>query len=179
MNEGRLDNLLQFKTNNIENIMSKGGVRMKKTKDEKSSWKFHHFGAVVEDLEKAIVHFEDLGIGPFTPNPSEGVKERKVYGKTADIKLKGAVTKLGPLEFELIQPVRGKSVQKVFLDTKGEGINHIGFIVQDLEKEVARLEQMGFAAISTGRIPDNGGFAYFKTDSVGGVFIELIEPPAD
>ena len=67
---------------------------------------------------------------------------------------------------------------------------HDGISINELAKETSlgkstmtsmldRLEQMGFAAISTGKIPDNGGFAYFKTDSVGGVFIELIEPPAD
>lgn len=140
-----------------------------------SSWKFDHVGAVVRDLDKAMKYFQSMGIGPFTTNPSEVATDRKVYGKPANIKLKGAEAHLGPIKFELIQPVEGESVQKEFLKSKGEGMNHIGFIVDDLETEVKKLEEMGFSVISSGKIPPSGGFAYVGTNKVGGVIIELIK----
>ena len=141
------------------------------------TWKFHHLGAIVRDLDKAIEYFQSLGIGPFISNASEGVRDRKVYGKPANIKLRGAEAPLGPIKLEVIQPVEGNSVQKEFLESKGEGINHIGFIVDDLEEEVKKLEERGFRVISTGKIPPNGGFAYMGTNKIGGVVIELIEKP--
>jgi 4-hydroxyphenylpyruvate dioxygenase-like putative hemolysin len=140
-----------------------------------TSWTFHHVGVVVRDLDKAMKYFQSIGIGPFTANPSEVATDRKVYGKPANIKLKGAEAQLGPIKFELIQPVEGESVQKEFLENKGEGMNHIGFIVDDLETEVRKLEKKGFSVISSGKIPPSGGFAYVGTNKVGGVIIELIK----
>jgi len=149
---------------------------MDKTKGEKrASWTLHHVGVVVKDLDKAIEYFLSLGIGPFVSNPSAVATDRKVYGKPADIKLRGAEAQLGPIKFELIQPVSGESVQKEFLETKGEGMNHIGFMVVDLDKEVKKLGERGFHPISTGKIPPKGGFAYMGTNRVGGVVIELIK----
>lgn len=149
---------------------------MGKNKTEESgSWKFDHVGGVVRDLDKAIEYFQSLGIGPFVSNPSEVAMDRKVYGKPANIKLKGAEAHLGPIKFELIQPVEGESVQKEFLESKGEGMNHIGFVVNDLDKEVTKLEEKGLKVISSGKIPPSGGFAYVGTNKVGGVIIELIK----
>ena len=149
--------------------------RYKTVAEKSASWKFHHLGVVVKDLDKAIEYYQSLGIGPFVSNPSEVATDRKVYGKPANIKLKGAEAHLGPIKFELIQPVEGESVQKEFLESKGEGMNHIGFVVNDLEKEVRKLEEKGFSVISSGKIPPSGGFAYVGTNKVGGVVIELIK----
>ena len=140
-----------------------------------ATWKFTHVGTIVKDLDQAIGYFQSLGIGPFVPNASEVVTDRKVYGKPAKIKLRGAAAPLGPIRFEVMQPVEGNSVQKEFLESKGEGINHIGFIVDNLEEEVKKLEECGFRAVSTGKIPPNGGFAYMDTNKIGGVMIELIQ----
>jgi catechol 2,3-dioxygenase-like lactoylglutathione lyase family enzyme len=151
---------------------------MTQEREDGSGWTFHHLGVVVKDLDKAIEYFESLGLGPFSPNPSESVTDRKVYGKPANIKLKGAAAKLGPLEVELLQPVEGRSIQSDYLDKKGEGINHIGFVVHDLQKAIRKLEEKGFSVVSSGTLPDSGGFAYFNTDQVGGMMIELIQYPS-
>lgn len=138
------------------------------------TWKLDHVGVVVKDLEKAIEYYQSLGMGPFVPNPSESAADRKIYGKPApNVKVKGVVAQMGPIKFELMQPIEGESLQKEFLKSKGEGINHIGFVVDDLEGEMAKLEEKGFKVISGGKIPPNGGFAYFDTDKLGGVIFAL------
>jgi len=142
---------------------------------DRATWEFTHVGTVVRNLEQAIEYFQSLGIGPFIPNASEAVTDRKVYGKPAKITLRGAAAVVGPIKFEVLQPVEGNSIQKEFLESKGEGINHIGFVVDDLEGEVKKLEERGFRAISTGKIPPKGGFAYVDTSKIGGVMIELIQ----
>ena len=138
-------------------------------------------GIVVEDIEKAMQYYSSFfGIGPFRALNVTSV-DRRVYGKSvADIKNLVRVARLGNLQYELIQPVSGESIQKEFLEKRGEGINHVGFFVKDLEREVARLTEKGFKAISTGRFTDGGGFAYFDTNQVGGVFFELVQwPPGE
>lgn len=147
---------------------------MEKTWVEKSkSWKFDHVGVVVKDLEKAIDYYQSLGIGPFilyTPGPVD----RKIYGKPANIKLKGAAAPMGPISLELIQPVEGESLQKEFLESKGEGVNHIGFMVDDIDKEVEKLEKEGFKLIVSGENPRRV-FAYFDTTKIGGIIIQLAQ----
>ncbi len=91
--------------------------------------KVDHIGVVVKDTDKAVKFYESLGIGPFEPLKISPSRVRKVLGKTIDpdsIQLKGRSASMGQISLELLQPVVGKSLWKEFLDTKGEGINHIG-----------------------------------------------------
>jgi 4-hydroxyphenylpyruvate dioxygenase-like putative hemolysin len=134
-------------------------------------------GVIVRDMDKAIEHYQSLGIGPFESLNVTSI-DRKVYGKPApDVKNLSRVAQMGQLQFELLQPVSGESIQKEFLEKCGEGINHLGFFVDDLDKEVAKLIAKGFEVISSGKFVGGGGFAYFNTDKVGGVMSELIQWP--
>lgn len=138
-------------------------------------------GIIVKDIEKAMEYYSSFfGLGPFRPLNVTSV-DRKVYGKRVnDIKNLVRVARLGDLQFELIQPVSGESIQKEFLEKRGEGINHVGFFVKDLETEASRLTEKGFKPISTGRFTGGGGFAYFDTNQVGGVLFELVQwPPGE
>ena len=51
------------------------------------------------------------------------------------------------IRLELNQPVEGKSLFSEFLDAHGEGVNHIQFRVDDLNKEKARLVALGIPVI--------------------------------
>ena len=135
----------------------------------------YQVGIVVRDMDKAIEFYESLGIGPFHEGPSAIAIDRKVYGKPADVKIRGAITQLGQIEFELFEPIEGESIQKEFLDTKGEGVVHIGSYVDDIDSEVAKLVEKGFEVISSGGISDGGKFAYIDTRAIGGVVLELFQ----
>jgi len=137
--------------------------------------KVTQIGVVVRNLDKAIDYYESLGIGPF--QIFEGIKsaKREVYGKSApDVKNRIAHCQMGAVSFELVQPVSGKSIQKEFLECHGEGINHLGFLVNDIEEELAKLVKRGFKVISRVKV-NNGGGAYLDTDKVGGVLFELMQ----
>ena len=140
--------------------------------------KVNQIGVVVRDLDKAIEYYESLGIGPFKPI-SVNVIERKVRGVPNDEwKFRISVADMGPVQFELVQPVAGESIQKEFLETKGEGINHLGFYVDDFDNEVAKLVEKGYEVIASTRGLDGyGDGAYFRTDEIGGVLLELIRTP--
>jgi len=140
----------------------------------------HQVGVVVRDLQRAMDYYSSLfGIGPFRPLNVTTV-DRIIYGNPApNVSNLSRVTRLGPVQLELIQPISGESIQREFLQRRGEGINHLGFFVEDLEREVAGMMVKGFTAISTGRFTSGGGFAYFDTSRFGGVLFELVQWPPE
>ena len=126
-----------------------------------NNWKFHHIGVAVKDMDKALEYYQSLGIATIEPEiQGDGIKLRNVQ--------------IGSITFELVQPVHGESPQKEFINSRGEGIDHVGFIVDDLDRETAKLAEKGVSIIIGGR-SKTGGYAYFDTRKVGNVIIELIQ----
>ena len=144
------------------------------------NWKFHHVSVVVRDMEKAMKFYEAMGIGPFPPllGPQGKVSlaNKTLHGKPADweLDLRHAEGGVGDLTFELIQPLEGDTPVKEFLEKKGEGIQHIGFFVDDMEQETARMAEKGFKITQSAETP-TVKWAYFGTDDVGGFSIELMQ----
>jgi 4-hydroxyphenylpyruvate dioxygenase-like putative hemolysin len=137
--------------------------------------KFDHVGVLVRDLDKAIEYYQSLGIGPFEKRTIDALADKTMYGKPAHFKLKMATAPLGPIKIEIIEPSDGAILQQEFLENKGEGINHIAFAVDDLEKEKAKLMMKGLKVILTIKLPNGAECAYFDARQVGGVIIELVK----
>jgi len=133
-----------------------------------SNWKFNHIGAVVRDVDKAVEYYQSLGI------VDEATDRVTMEGKRA--KLIGRFIHIGSLLIELWQPVRGETVQQEFLNSRGEGVNHIAFHVDDLDKEKDKLVEKGIPVVFSVK-DENGYMAYFDARKVGNILIELIQPP--
>lgn len=148
---------------------------MEKSGTEKSPFsKLIHVGVVVRDIDKAIKYLSSLGVGASQPSSPPGPMTEALFrGKPVDWKLKVSFAKIGQSWLELLQPIEGASSLKEFLDSKGEGVHHIAFAVDDLDKEVAKLAKRGVRVLMSGRWA-GGGFAYLETDAVGGIVIELL-----
>jgi catechol 2,3-dioxygenase-like lactoylglutathione lyase family enzyme len=136
---------------------------------------FIHVGVVVKDLDKTIEFLSSLGIGPFeipVVPPLKGTSSfrGKPYPSFAG-KLKTKRAKMGGFELHLYQPVEGETPFKEFLDLKGEGIHHLAFHVDDIDKEFARLTKHDIGVLFEGKW-NVGGFTYFETP-VGGLVLEL------
>lgn len=142
------------------------------------TWKrAYQIGVVVADLDRARRHFEALGIGPFSDGPSQVALDRQIYGRPApDVQVRGLTAPMGPFEFEIMQPVRGESIQAEMLHTRGEGVVHLCAYTDQFETESAAMTAAGFPVISSGRFHDGGRFAYFDTRSIGGIILELFQP---
>ena len=149
--------------------------------DEKSArsgiWdRAYQVGVVVRDLDQAVAFYERLGIGPFEEGPSAHTVERMIYGEpSTDAKVKGRLAQMGNIEFELLQPDSGRTVQGDFLEEHGEGVVHICAHTDDLERDIEELTALGYEVISEGKLSDGGRFAYFDTRAVGGLILELFE----
>ena len=158
------------------------------------NWKLHHIGIVVKDVDKATEYYKSMGatvmglefyqsLGIPTTKPeiildNKSFTDLVAYGKPTDPKLKLRIrfAQMGPVVFEFLQPVEGESITKEFLDSKGEGTQHIAFAVDNFDEEVAELTKEGLPIIFSGkRQPTGGGFAYFETRNVGNTIIELLQ----
>jgi len=130
-------------------------------------------GLVVRDMDKAIKRFSVLGFGPFAPKILPPGTKEWIRGKPSHANVKVNATMVGEIELELCQPVSGESPHQDFLHNKGEGIQHVMFAVDDLEKEIARLTQLGATILLRANFED-GGLAYLDLDA-SGFIVELIQ----
>lgn len=149
--------------------------------NEKSVYaNLHHVCLVVKDIEKATAHYQSLGIGPFQGAPVK-TAELKYYGQTVPpdyFKRNELMGKMGAINLQLCQPISEDSPWQKFLESKGEGAHHLGFFVDDVEKETANFKAAGFAVILASKFEGGGGAAYIDISKTGDFYIELIQPPS-
>lgn len=148
-----------------------------------STWKLHHVGIPVRNLDQSLEDYQSLGVASFQPEfliDSSKAEEYLVYGKTPEpaVKTRGVMGEVGPLGVELLQPVEGDTVHKELLDSTGEGVGHIAYLVEDLEAETATLVENGFPVILSIKPPgqDKRSAVYIDTRSkFSNLIIELIQ----
>jgi methylmalonyl-CoA/ethylmalonyl-CoA epimerase len=134
---------------------------------------------VVRDLEatmQAYVH--EYGIGPweiyeFNPDTvSEMVKD----GEPADYAMRIAVTMVGSVQWELIQPLDERSMYAEFLAAKGEGLHHVAVGVPGYEDALGTMRGKGRRVLQGG-VYNGVKFAYLSTDDDLGVVTEIFDWP--
>lgn len=125
-----------------------------------------HIGIAVRSLAEANARYEQL-LG------------RKAY-KTETVESEGVVTafyKTGETKIELLEATRPDSPIAKFIESRGEGIHHIAYAVDNIEAEMERLRQEGFrllnAAPKTGA--DNKLVCFLHPKDAGGVLVELCQ----
>jgi catechol 2,3-dioxygenase-like lactoylglutathione lyase family enzyme len=133
-------------------------------------------GVVVKNLDKTIEYLTSLGMGPFAirciTHPSATVHGKKVF-----YEVKIALAQQGPVQLELIEYQKGKTIHKEFLDEKGEGIHHLLFRVNDLQATLDKFAKKGIAPLQEDRFIGGGGIAYLDTGKTGGIVIEIVQRP--
>jgi len=141
--------------------------------------KIVQIGILVRDLQKSMERYwETLGIGPWDVYTfsSDTVREFTLYGQSveAPFKFMIALAKFGGVQFELLQPVEGKTVYDSFLEERGEGLHHIKEKVADgeIEQTLEKYKQKGINVIQSGKCgPD--AFYYLNTESRLGIIYEI------
>ena len=136
-------------------------------------------GVVVKDVDKAVEYYSSaFGIGPFDVF-EWGPDKHWVNEELSPVKYRLGMAKLGDLEIELLQPLEGKSLHQEFLDTQGEGLQHLGFHVKDYDDIFSRFIKAGFKPLMRAEhdVPELNGqvkACYFDTQQIGGIIFELI-----
>ncbi len=128
--------------------------------------KIEHIGIAVKDIETSNKVFEKL-FGT-------------AHYKTESVESEGVKTsffKVGTNKVELLEATNENSPIAKFIAKKGEGIHHIAFDVDDIEKEMERLKAEGFVLINEQpkKGADNKLVAFLHPKSTNGVLIELCQ----
>ena len=105
-----------------------------------------------------------------------GNEVHMVYqGKPSNARAKLAFLRAGQVTVELIEPIGAGSAWKKFLDEHGEGVHHIAFNVQNLERAESEMKALGYDAIHSGRWDsDTGDYVYFDSTKALGLMIEQL-----
>ena len=142
--------------------------------------KIAQVGCVVRDLSRTIENYEKtIGIGPFITFTFRPEKTF-IKGREPNIHLEIGIAQLTPeLSLELIQIVSGEPYHKDFLETHGEGVQHLGFFTDDYDGVMTRAEGLEIPILMSAETDVSGmghvRAAYLDTLELIGVLVEVIE----
>ena len=125
-----------------------------------------HIGIAVKNLEESIKYYEDvLGLKCYAV---EEVKDQKV---------KTAFFKVGQTKIELLESTDPDGPIGKYIEKRGEGIHHLAFHVNGIEKALKEIEEKGIRLIDTE--PRKGAeglnIAFLHPKSTNGVLTEFCE----
>lgn len=128
--------------------------------------KIEHIGIAVKDLKQSGSLYEVLlGAKSYKTELVESEHVNTMFFMTGESKI------------ELLQATNADSPIARFIEKRGEGIHHIAFDVDDIEKEMDRLRGEGFILLNDKpkRGADNKLVCFVHPKSTGGVLIELCQ----
>jgi len=128
--------------------------------------KVEHIGIAVKSFDISISLFEKL--------------LNTICYKTEIIESQNVNTaflKTGETKIELLQSTAADGVIARFIEKKGEGIHHIAFEVEDIEKEMERLVNEGFELLNNVPKPgaDNKLVCFLHPKNTNSVLVELCQ----
>ncbi len=128
--------------------------------------KVDHIGIAVKSIEDSLKFYE-------------GVLGIKCQGKeeVADQKVITAFFPVGDTEVELLQSTSEDGTIAKFIEKKGEGMHHIAFRVDNIEKALKELKAKGIRLIDEVPRLGAGGakIAFIHPKATNGVLIEISE----
>jgi catechol 2,3-dioxygenase-like lactoylglutathione lyase family enzyme len=131
--------------------------------------KITQIAVVVRDIEAALKSYtETLGWGPWSVFDYKPplLHDTRVKGESVEYRMIGAEASVDGLGFELIQPVSGPSIYQEYLDTHGEGVQHIACMkhsAEDSSLMTTHWRSKGAEILMSGRIGDSIEFYYLDT----------------
>lgn len=129
--------------------------------------RLHHVAIVVNNLEESVALYERiLGIKLFSIEDIPGQN------------LRAAVFKVGEeVGIELLQPTEPGSGVARFLESRGQGLHHICFEVDEVDEELKAMAEKGIELIDRqARAGISGKIGFLHPKSTHGVLIELVQP---
>lgn len=128
--------------------------------------KIEHIGIAVEDMAKAEKIFSTI----FGKN---AYKWEEVISES----VKTTFFKIGESKIELVSATNTESPIAKFLEKNKEGMHHIAFAVEDIEKEMTRLKKEGIRLLNDRPKvgTDNQLICFLHPKDTAGVLIELCQ----
>ncbi len=126
----------------------------------------HHVGIAVREMAEAYAFYRDaLGLA--------AVKEGEVSARG----VKAALLAVGHSYLELVQPTEEGSPFAKRIAERGEGLHHIGLLADDVDSQVARLNEL--AVLLEDHEPREGftgRLSYLSPLAFDGALLEVVQP---
>jgi methylmalonyl-CoA/ethylmalonyl-CoA epimerase len=128
--------------------------------------RIHHIGVVVRNADEAMKFYRDaLGL----PVTADRVIE--------DQGVRGVLLQIGGSEIELLEPTRDDTGIARYLESRGEGMHHICFESDDVNKELESAKAKGIEVIDEQpREGLAGMICFLHPRSNHGVLVEFATP---
>jgi catechol 2,3-dioxygenase-like lactoylglutathione lyase family enzyme len=131
----------------------------------------HHICIVVRDIEASVAFYESIGIGPWQDYPPLTEYTRLTApNPDAFFRMRYKLVNLGNVQLQLCQPPELDCPQRRFLDSRGEGVFHIGF-ESDVDEAAEVAAGLGLNVLARGQRDNGSGFIYFDTADDAGVVL--------
>jgi len=140
---------------------------------------------VVEDFEEAFALFRDaLGIEKFFvwENITKDQTEKIYRGKPGTFEFSAAYAYSGETQLELCKHESGNDVYKDWIDEKGIGIHHTGYLLDNEEQyhqAFAHLSGQGYEVAMAGLAGYGCRWSYFDTREILGSYTEIYWLPPE
>jgi hypothetical protein len=141
--------------------------------------RFTHFGILVNDREKAIAHWEKIGLGPFRrfTFPSEPhftfAELPPSMGPMPEFKMECAYGHIGSgFGLEVFEPV-SDFARSIFDPKKGEHVWHFGYDAAGHQEAIDWMAEQGFAALVSPPYKDGSTEVRFDPSGIGGAFFQM------
>ena len=95
-------------------------------------------------------------------------------GKKTEAGVKAVFAPLGNIAIELVEPTGGDSSIATFLRDHGEGVQHFGYRVDDLDGTIERAKSLGIEVEWLVTDEHGPAVAFLGADAFFGVNIELV-----
>ena len=161
-----------------------------------NDWEFNHLGMMVTDRDEILQYYQSVGIGvsvgpqpllPYIEGDGEITFYKELHGEPVSHKFKtggshnfnDGQSQIGNCQLEVypMKPGPGMFISR-YLEKKGNGINHIAFNTNNIEKDTQHFLDLGcdlvFNVTTNGKTIEN----YIDTRLHGDLMISL-RPPAD
>lgn len=105
--------------------------------------------------------------------------QAEYLGAPAEFSVRLALSDSSP-QLELIQPLEGAGFHRDWLDRVGEGLHHVGVVVDSVPDTVERMSAAGYKMVQAGSgfgVDGDGVYAYFDTRENLGIYVEAVDPP--
>jgi methylmalonyl-CoA/ethylmalonyl-CoA epimerase len=139
--------------------------------------KIMQVAVVVRDIDASVRKWSDVyGIGPWSIyelGPGR-ITDLRVRGEPAGFSMKIALTYIGNVEIELIEPLDERSIYAEFLSDRGEGLHHLGLATSPGADLGALFSRRGIEAVQSGRWSNEKWTYYDASEDLGFIF-ELFE----
>jgi len=140
--------------------------------------KFTQYAFAVENPEPVSKFWAKVGL-PVMDITHPGLKESRYYGKPADFDMNLGWQRHGDVTYEWCIPLKGPTVYHDHIKKHGEGVQHIGINVPDIDQVIKKWEDLGYKVAQSGAWgekgkPGSGRYAYIDTDEIGGLMVELL-----